>query len=111
MAECIFCKILKGEIPAEFIAREADFAVIKDIQPKAPRHFLIIPLKHIASVLEMRQSDQTLLGKMIYQARQLAEKYGLKEKGCRLVINSGRDAGQEVGHLHIHFLGGKKLSH
>jgi histidine triad (HIT) family protein len=105
MEPCIFCKIAGGEIPTAFIL-EDDLAVsFADIEPQAPVHALVVPRRHVASLNEAR--DPALLGHLLDLARRTAEKLGLTQ--YRLVINTGRDAGQAVFHLHVHLLGGRKL--
>ncbi|HXK35944.1 MAG: putative HIT family protein [Parcubacteria group bacterium GW2011_GWB1_48_6] len=104
----IFCRIIKGEIKSEIVAEAEDWLAIKDIQPQAPVHILIIPKQH----LELNQvaGEQTeLLGKLLLAAKQVAAQLGIAETGYRLVINQGKDGGQLVPHLHIHLLGGKTL--
>lgn len=105
----IFCKIIKGEIPTEFLYQDEDLAVFKDINPKAPVHLLIVPKKHISSVNEVANEDQMLLGKMLLTAKKLAQDFGVAESGYRLIINNGPDSGQLVFHLHMHLLGGKTM--
>ncbi len=101
---CIFCNIIKKEIPATIIKETDDIIVIKDINPKAPIHYLIIPKKHIDTVQDLTDEDQQLAGSMLLMAKQLHQ--DLDNGGFRLHINSGKDVGQIVPHLHIHFLAG-----
>ncbi len=103
--DCIFCKIAKGEIPAAKVYEDDEVFAFKDINPKAPVHFLIIPKKHLASLAHADAGDAALLGKMLALAPRLAREQGA-ENGFRVVINTGRDGGQEVAHLHMHILGG-----
>lgn len=105
----VFCKIIKGEIPTEFLYQDEDLAAFKDKNPEAPVHLLIVPKKHIASVNEVADEDQMLLGKMILTAKKLAKELGIAESGYRLGFNTGPDSGQMVSHLHLHLVGGKKL--
>lgn len=106
MSDCLFCKIIRKEIPAKIIF-ENDFAVaFEDINPQAPRHFLVIPKKHFASVAEV--DDETLMGRLLMLCAQLAREQNI-EAGYRIVINKGDDGGQTVYHLHIHILGGRRL--
>jgi histidine triad (HIT) family protein len=105
MEPCIFCKIANGEIPTDFILKDELAVSFKDIEPQAPVHVLVIPRQHVASLNEAH--DPRLLGQLLDFARQTAEKIGLEQ--YRLVINTGRDAGQAVFHLHLHLLGGRKL--
>lgn len=104
-ADCIFCRISRGEIPSNKIYEDEEVIAFNDINPKAPVHFLIIPKKHITSLAEVNAEDATLLGKMMTLVPVLAKKAGCVN-GFRTVINTGRDGGQEVPHLHIHVLGG-----
>ena len=103
--DCIFCKIAKGEIPAAKVYEDDEVFAFKDTNPKAPVHFLIIPKKHLASLAHADAGDAALLGKMLALAPRLAREQGA-ENGFRVVINTGRDGGQEVAHLHMHILGG-----
>ena len=102
MDDCIFCKIIKKEIPGEFLHEDEYSIVIKDLYPKAKTHLLILPKKHIPSVIELEEGDEKIAGHMIKVAKDLAEKLGLK--GYKLQINVGKDGGQEVFHLHLHLL-------
>lgn len=108
MDDCIFCKIVKGEIPSEKVYEDDEILAFKDIHPKAPVHILVIPKKHISSAMEIEEQDEALIGKMFTVIKKLAKEFGL-ENGYRIVNNCGSDGGQEVMHLHFHLLGGKKL--
>jgi histidine triad (HIT) family protein len=101
---CIFCKIAKGQIPANKVFEDSDFIAFHDIAPKAPLHLLVIPKQHLVSLLEVGQEHQALLGKMLVLAPQLAKDNG-HPSGFKLVINNGQSGGQEVYHLHMHVLG------
>ena len=101
----LFCKIIKGEIPSNKVYEDDEVLAFKDIHPKAPVHFLIIPKKHIQSLAHAEPEDNALLGKMLGLTRKLAMQEGAVN-GFRVIINTGRDGGQEVDHLHIHVLGG-----
>lgn len=103
--DCLFCRIACGEIPSAKVYEDDEVLAFRDIHPKAPVHFLIIPKKHIQSLAQIEPEDAPLLGKMLALTRRLAEQEGAKN-GYRVVINTGRDGGQEVNHLHIHVLGG-----
>ena len=103
-ADCIFCKITKGEIPSKKIFEDEDLIVFHDIKPIAPVHFLIVPKVHIESLAHAEATHQTLLGKMLLLAPKLAAEEGLK--GFRTMINTGREGGQEVFHIHVHVFGG-----
>lgn len=108
--DCLFCKIIKKEMPAEIIYEDDDFISFKDINPIAPIHFLIIPKKHIASVNHLESEDKELVGKLFLTAKKIAREQGLSDQGYRLVFNVGKNAGQVVDHLHLHLLGGKTLN-
>jgi len=107
--DCLFCRIAKGEIPAELIRSDADVVAFRDMSPQAPTHILIIPTKHISSVNELAPDDVDLMGKLFLVAKELAEEEGIAEGGYRMVVNAGADAGQTVFHIHLHLLGGRGL--
>lgn len=109
MSDCLFCKICEGSIPATITYRDADVLAFKDIGPKAPFHQLVIPLRHIASLAEAKPEDGALLGKLMRVGAQLARDAGFAERGFRVVMNSGPDAGQSVHHVHLHVLAGREL--
>jgi histidine triad (HIT) family protein len=105
---CIFCKIVRGEIPSRKIYEDDDLFAFHDIHPAAPVHFMIIPKRHIVSLAEVGTDDQTLLGKILVKAPELARAQGLDD-GFRTIINTGKGGGQEVFHLHVHIMGGGRL--
>lgn len=105
MEDCIFCKIVRGEIPSNKVYEDDDVLAFHDINKSAPIHFLLIPKKHIASLADAKPEDAALLGKMINLVPKLAKENGCTN-GFRVVINTGKDGRQEVPHLHIHILGG-----
>jgi histidine triad (HIT) family protein len=107
--ECIFCRIVAGEVPSNIVYQDEDFLAFRDILPQAPTHVLIIPKTHITSVAELTEGQQKLAGRLIIIAKNLAEKEGIAKKGYRLVINCGPEGGQLVPHLHLHLIGGRKL--
>ncbi len=107
--DCIFCKIIAGEIPSNIIYKDKDVVVFPDINPAAPVHLLVVPVKHIASLTAMTDADALLVGKMVAAANKVARQQGLSARGYRLTINYGADGGQLVQHLHIHLLGGRPL--
>ena len=109
MEECIFCKIVNKQLPAEIIYEDAEILAFRDIQPAAPIHILIIPKKHIKSLIEIEKEDEITIGKIYGIRNSIAEEQGVKEKGYRVIVNCGRDGGQEVPHLHFHLLAGKTL--
>ena len=106
---CIFCKIINKEIPADIVYQDDEIIAFKDIAPVAPVHLLIIPKKHILSVNNLELEDKELIGRLFLTARKIAKEQDVSETGYRLVINVGKDAGQTVEHLHLHLLGGEKL--
>lgn len=107
---CLFCKITNGEIPAKIIYNNEQIMAFADIAPQAPLHFLIIPKKHIATINNAQIDDAQLLGKLILKAKDLAKEHNLSESGYRLVFNTNADGGQEIYHIHLHLLGGRKLT-
>ena len=107
--ETIFSKIIRHEIPSDIRYQDDDITVFADIAPKAKVHLLIVPNRVIPSVNELEDDDAALIGKMVLTAKRIAKEMGFAENGYRLVINCGKDGGQEVPHLHLHLLGGEKL--
>ena len=108
VADCIFCKVVAGEIPAAIVKRTDRLLAFRDISPQAPTHLLVIPTQHVASLEQL--SDGALLGEMVLFARGLAREAGIAERGYRVVINTNPDGGQSVYHLHLHVLGGRSLT-
>jgi histidine triad (HIT) family protein len=109
MTECIFCKIIAGEIPSEKVFDDQQVTAFRDIHPVAPTHILIIPNKHIASINELSPDDEQLVGHLFTTGKALAKEEGIDESGYRLIVNVGPDGGQEVYHLHLHLIGGQKM--
>ncbi|MDP1845211.1 MAG: histidine triad nucleotide-binding protein [Candidatus Moranbacteria bacterium] len=107
--DCVFCKIARKEIPTEFLYEDDFVAAFRDLHPIAPVHVLVIPKKHIESVAEISGGDELLMGKLITTAKKLAEDLRISKKGYKLLIRVGEHGGQEVGHLHLHLIGGAKL--
>jgi histidine triad (HIT) family protein len=103
---CIFCKIINKEIPAQIISEQENLIILQDIKPSAPYHHLIIPKKHIRSIMDLKDEDQEIVSKMIMVAKTDAEKADLK--GYKLSFNVGREGGQIIDHLHLHLMGGWK---
>jgi histidine triad (HIT) family protein len=103
---CLFCQIARKEIPATIVWEDADFLAFKDIHPKAPVHILLIPKQHLESVVHAQLVDQAMLGKLMLHVGDVAAAVGLRERGFRTIINTGKEGGQEVLHLHLHILGG-----
>ena len=108
--DCIFCKIVAGEIPSDTVYQDEEIIAFRDINPQAPVHIVIIPRKHIAALSDLSQSDSALVGRMVDAANRLAEKEGIADKGYRVVINCGKEGGQLIPHLHLHLVGGRQLS-
>ena len=109
MEDCIFCKIIKGEIPSEKVYEDEEILAFKDINPAAPIHILVIQKKHIDSLLKLEEQDYVLVGKIQKVINKLAKELNIEEEGFRVIVNCGKDAGQEVMHLHYHLLAGRKL--
>jgi histidine triad (HIT) family protein len=105
---CLFCRIVRREIPASVIREDERTLAFRDIDPKAPTHVLVIPKEHVASLNDV--SDPALVGRLLLAAKEIAEAEGIASSGYRTVMNAGADAGQTVFHLHLHLLGGRKLS-
>ncbi len=105
--DCLFCKIIAGEIPAKIVYQDEDILAFKDAKPSAPVHILIIPKKHLSSVTEISSEDTLLMGKLILVAKKLAEEFKISESGYKLLIRVGKGGGQEVMHIHLHLTGGK----
>ncbi len=105
--DCIFCKIINGDIPANKLYEDDDVVAFWDINPEAPKHFLVIPRKHISGPAGITAEDEKLAGKMIRAASSLAKENGIEH--FRLVMNNGAEAGQTVFHIHMHVLGGRRM--
>ncbi len=108
--ECIFCRIVSGEVSAKKVYEDDDVVAFEDIRPQAPVHILVIPRRHIATVNDLTESDAQLIGRLVLVAKRIAAERGLAERGYRLVLNCNRDSGQEVFHIHLHLLGGRKFT-
>ena len=109
MEDCLFCKIIKGEIPSSKVYEDDEILAFNDINPAAPIHILVIPKKHITSLAHLKKEDEKIVGKIYGVINQIAEKQNFKENGYRVIVNCGKDAGQEVMHLHFHVLAGAKF--
>jgi len=109
MSDCIFCKIVAGEIPAKVVYRDEQVTAFHDINPIAPVHVLIVPNEHMASTAAAEPRHEAMLGHMFTVARAIAAQQGVAERGFRLVVNNGPEAGQEVPHLHMHLIGGRRM--
>jgi histidine triad (HIT) family protein len=111
MTDCIFCKIISGDIPSTNVHRDEQVTAFRDINPAAPTHILIVPNKHIDSVNMLINDDEPLMGHLFLVAKQLAAQEGIAEDGYRLIANTGAGAGQTVHHIHLHLLGGAPMKH
>lgn len=109
MENCIFCKIIAGEIPSPRLYEDDDMIVIRDVEPKAKLHYLCIPKTHFALLSEMNEERERLVGRCLGKVAKLEKELGLQD-GYRVIVNQGENGGQTVHHLHIHLLGGEKLS-
>ena len=109
MDDCIFCKIIKGEIPSDKVYEDDDILAFKDINPVTPIHILVIPKKHIESLIKLEEEDYEIVGKIQKVINKIAKDLNIEEDGFRVIVNCGKDAGQEVMHLHYHLLAGTKL--
>ncbi len=108
--DCLFCKIVRGEIPATVVFENNDILAFHDVNPQAPTHVLVIPKKHIATINDTTDNDAQLLGRMILTAKQLAAEQHVDEAGFRLIFNVNADGGQTVHHIHLHILAGRKMT-
>jgi histidine triad (HIT) family protein len=108
--DCLFCKIVAGDIPADVVYRDDDVVAFRDISPQAPQHILIIPTEHVATLNDFEPRHQMVLGKMLLTAQKLAKDNGFAEAGYRTVVNCNEDGGQAVYHTHMHVLAGRALS-
>lgn len=109
MNNCIFCKIIKKEIPSTIVYEDNEILAFRDINPVAPVHILVIPKKHISYLIDLEKEDELLIGKIYTVINKIAKQEEIDKKGFRVIVNCGEDGGQEVKHLHFHILGGKKL--
>jgi histidine triad (HIT) family protein len=109
MDDCVFCKIVKKELPAKFVYQDDDIVAFPSIAPQTPVHLLIVPKKHIKNVNDLKDSDADLAGRMILVGKKLAKEKEIDQTGYRLVFNVGPHSGQTIDHLHLHLLGGKML--
>ncbi len=110
MTDCLFCKIVSGDIPAGKVFENDSVVAFQDLNPQAPLHVLVIPRKHIATINDLGAEDAALIGEMYLAAKQIAAENGLSERGYRTVMNCNEEAGQSVFHIHLHVLGGRAMS-
>ena len=111
MSDCIFCKIIKGEIPSTNVFRDEQVTAFRDLKPAAPIHILLVPNKHIDSINTLTNDDEQLIGHLFTAAKQIAAQESIAEGGYRLIINTNAHAGQTVFHIHLHLLGGAPMNH
>lgn len=109
MADCLFCRIVAGEVPATRLHDDDLVVAIRDISPRAPTHVLLLSRRHVASAAELGDDDGPMLGRLFAVAAAIARDEGLGARGYRLVTNVGRESGQSVGHLHVHLMGGRRM--
>lgn len=109
MTDCLFCKMVSGEIQPEIVYDDDDILAFRDVNPQAPVHILVIPKRHIATTNDLQPEDAVLVGKLFLAAKEIAIKEGIDERGYRSLINCNREAGQSVFHLHLHLLGGRAM--
>ena len=109
MADCLFCKIAAGDIPATLVYQDERLIAFKDINPQAPMHVLVVPRRHIPTLNDLVGSDDQLVGEMLRRAAAIAGEHGHADRGYRTVFNCNADAGQTVFHIHLHVLGGRSL--
>ncbi|MCX7793001.1 MAG: histidine triad nucleotide-binding protein [Thermodesulfovibrionales bacterium] len=107
--DCVFCKIAEKKLPSKILYEDAFALAFEDINPQAPVHVLVVPRKHISTVLELKEEDRELIGHLFLVANNIADQKGIAERGFRLVMNCNRDAGQTVFHIHLHVLGGRSM--
>jgi histidine triad (HIT) family protein len=110
-ANCLFCKIVSGEIPGTIVHKDEHLTAFRDINPVAPTHILIVPNRHIDSINALESGDEPLVGHLIRVAGQLAKSEGIDQTGYRIITNTGPDAGQTVFHIHVHLIGGQRMKH
>ena len=110
MADCLFCKIVAGQIPANIVFQDDHVVAFKDITPRAPTHVLIVPRRHVASLNDLVADDDALVGERVRAAATIARAEGLSDRGYRTIFNCNADAGQTVFHIHLHLLGGRTMA-
>ena len=110
MSDCLFCRIVAGEIPSDCLYSDEHLYAFRDINPCAPHHILLIPRKHITSVAHLQPEDESVMGKLLLTASRIAEQQGFASDGYRCVINTGDDGGQTVHHFHLHIVAGRQMT-
>lgn len=109
MTDCLFCKMIAGEIKPDVVLETDDVLAFRDINPQAPTHVLVVPKQHISTINDLEMDHEALVGKLYLAAKEVARKEGISESGYRTVMNCGEGAGQSVFHIHLHVLGGRKM--
>ncbi len=109
MSDCLFCKMVAGEIAADVVYEDDDVLAFRDINPQAPTHVLVIPKEHLATINDLNSADAQIMGRLFLAAKKVAEQEGIAEVGYRTVMNCNEDAGQTVFHIHLHVLGGRRM--
>ena len=109
MADCLFCRIIAGDIPGAIVYQDERLVAFKDINPQAPMHVLVVPRRHIATLNDLAPADDGLVGEMVRRAGALAVEHGYGDRGYRTLLNCNADAGQTVFHIHLHVLGGRRF--
>jgi len=110
MSDCIFCKIIDGEIPGDIVYQDDDVLAFRDLSPQAPVHFLVIPKKHVSTINDFQSADDALIGKLFLAAKKIAKQEQIDESGYRCVMNCNDDGGQTVHHVHLHVLGKRQMT-
>ena len=110
MSDCLFCKILEGEIPADIVFENDDVLAFRDVNPEAPTHILIIPRQHISTVNDLTENHELIMGKLFSVAKIIAAREGVSDEGYRMVVNCNEKAGQTVFHIHMHLLAGRSMT-
>ncbi len=110
MMDCIFCRIARGDQPADIVYEDNEVLAFRDINPIAPNHFLIIPRRHVATANHLEENDAELAGRLMLTARRLASEWGFSEEGYRLTMNCNGDGGQTVYHMHLHLMAGRRFT-
>ena len=110
MSDCLFCKIVNGDIPADIVYQDDDVLAFKDLSPQAPHHFLCIPKQHISTLNDLDEQHASIAGKLTLAAAKIAKQLGVDEQGYRVVMNCNADGGQTVFHIHMHFLAGRQMT-
>ncbi len=110
MSDCLFCRVVAGEIPAKVVFQDEHLVAFQDINPQAPMHVLIVPRRHVATLNDLSGTDDALVGEMVRRAASIASEQGYAQRGYRTVFNCNADAGQTVFHIHLHVLGGRPMT-